>query len=64
MELAPIQADFVFRRISEALFAARPFHQQAETRKTGNPSSIADSLLCSFLSSVRRRRTEGVNFIN
>ena len=42
MELAPIRADIAFRRISEALFAARSFHQQAETRSIGNPSPIAD----------------------
>ena len=64
IELAQIQADFLFRRISEALFAARSFHQQAEAARIVHSINIADSLLCSFLSSVRRRRTEGVIFIN
>jgi hypothetical protein len=41
MELAPIQAVSVFGRISEALFSARPFHQQAETTKIDNPTNIA-----------------------
>ena len=41
MELAPIQADFVFRRISEALFAARLFHQLAETSFVSSACLIA-----------------------
>ena len=41
MELAQIRAVFVFRRISEALFAARPYPQQAEATSIDNPSSIA-----------------------
>ena len=41
MELAPIRAVFVFRRIFEALFASRPFHQQAETTKIDTSTNIA-----------------------
>ena len=42
IELAQIRADFVFGRISEALFASRPFHQQAETTKIDISTNIAD----------------------
>ena len=41
MELAPIRAVFVFRRISETLFAARPFNHLAEATKIDNSISIA-----------------------
>jgi hypothetical protein len=41
IELAQIRAAFRFRRISEALFAARPFNQQAEIRKINISSDIA-----------------------
>ena len=41
IELAQIRADFVFGRISEALFASRLFHQQAETRSIDKSTSIA-----------------------
>ena len=42
IELAQIRADFVFGRISEALFASRPFHLQAETTKIDISTNIAD----------------------
>ena len=42
IELAQIRAAFLFRRISEALFAARLFHQQAEANSIDLPISIAD----------------------
>ena len=42
MELAQTRADIAFRRISEALFAARPFNEQAETRSIDNSTSIAN----------------------
>jgi hypothetical protein len=41
IELAPIRANFVFRRIPDALFAARSFHQLAEARKIDRSNNIA-----------------------
>ena len=41
MELAPIRADFVFGSISEALFAARSFHQLAEASSIDSSTNIA-----------------------
>ena len=41
MELAQIRADFVFRRISEALFAARLPNQLAEARIIDKSTNIA-----------------------
>ena len=42
IELAQIRADFIFRRISEALFAARPFNELAEARIIDNLCRFAD----------------------
>jgi hypothetical protein len=61
MELAPICRIFLLFHSPDARLVIA---QQAETTWLINSTNIADSLLCSFLSSVRRRRTEGVNFIN
>ena len=41
IELAQIRAAFRFRRISEALFAARLFHHLAETQRIAKSSNIA-----------------------
>ena len=42
IELAQIRADFVFRRISEALFATRLYTQLAETKSIDKSSNIAN----------------------
>ena len=42
IELAQIRVDSVFRRISEALFATRPYNQLAETRNIDISRNIAD----------------------